>query len=171
VITVSIGVPPLESGSPTEASGKPTDSLRRAAARRGSSAEPFLARDGDSIQGGGKMNKPVFGLLIGGVLGIFDGLTALFYPETRPLIAGIVIGSTFKGVIAGLAIGFFARKVHSLFWGAVFGLAVGLFLAYLVAAMPNPSLQRHYYVEIMVPGAIVGMIVGLATQRFRVKEA
>jgi MFS family permease len=116
------------------------------------------------------MNKPVFGLMVGGVLGIFDGLTALFYPEARPLIAGIVIGSTFKGIIAGLAIGFFARKVHSLLWGTVFGLALGLFLSYLVAAMPNPSLQRHYYVEIMVPGAIVGMIVGLATQRFRPKE-
>jgi hypothetical protein len=112
------------------------------------------------------MNKPVFGLLIGAVLGIFDGLSALFYPEVRPMIVGIVIGSTVKGIITGLAIGFFARKVNSLLWGTVFGLAVGLFLSYLVAAMPDPSLQRHYYVEIMVPGGIVGMIVGLATQKF-----
>ena len=109
------------------------------------------------------MKKPMFGLLIGGVLGIFDGLTALFYPESRPLIIGIVIGSTFKGIITGLAIGYFARKVHSLPLGIMFGLAVGLFLSYLVAAMPNPDLSRHYYVEIMVPGGIVGMIVGLAT--------
>ena len=113
------------------------------------------------------MNKPVFGMLIGGFLGIFDGLTALFYPETQPMIIGIVIGSTFKGIITGLAAGFFARKVNSLAWGIVFGLIVGLFLAYLVAAMPDPSLSRHYYVEIMVPGAIVGMIVGFATQRFK----
>jgi hypothetical protein len=34
-----------------------------------------------------------------------------------------------------------------------------------VAAMPNPSGQ-HYYFAIMLPGAIVGMIVGYATQRF-----
>jgi hypothetical protein len=112
------------------------------------------------------MNKPVFGLALGGILGIFDGLTALLYPESRPLIAGIVVGSTFKGIIAGLAIGFFARKVNSIVWGAVFGLAVGLFLAYLVAAMPQPGVNYHPYVEIMVPGGIVGLIVGLATQRF-----
>jgi hypothetical protein len=113
------------------------------------------------------MNKPVFGLLIGGILGVFDGLTALFYPEARPLIVTIVVGSTFKGVITGLAVGYFAKKVNSLAWGTVFGLSLGLFLSYLVAAMPDPSLSRHYYVEIMVPGGIVGMIAGLATQKFR----
>jgi hypothetical protein len=113
------------------------------------------------------MNKPVFGLLIGGVLGIFDGLSAWFYPEVRPLIIGIVIGSSVKGIITGLAIGFFSRKVNSLGWGIVFGLSVGLLLSYLVAAMPDPSMSRHYYVEIMVPGAIVGMIVGMATQKFK----
>ena|SRR5690349_4936256 len=116
------------------------------------------------------MSKPVFGMLIGGILGIFDGMTALFYPESRPLIVGIVIGSTVKGIITGLAIGFFSRKVNSLALGTVFGLAVGLFLSYLVAAMPNPDLSHHYYVEIMVPGAIVGMIAGLATQKFRATQ-
>src|SRR5438128_265275 len=112
------------------------------------------------------MNKPVYGLILGGILGVFDGMTALFYPESRPLIVTIVIGSTFKGILTGLAIGFFARKVNSVAWGAVFGLAVGLFLAFLVAAMPNPNLSYHPYVEIMVPGGIVGLIVGLATQKF-----
>ena len=113
------------------------------------------------------MNKPVFGLILGGILGIFDGFTALFYPETVPLIVGIVIGSTVKGMIAGIAIGFFARKVHSIQLGVIFGLGVGLLLAYIVAAIPDPSLSRHYYLEIMVPGGIVGMIVGLATQKFQ----
>ena len=106
-------------------------------------------------------------LILGGILGIFDGLTALFYPETVPLIVGIVIGSTVKGMIAGIAIGFFARKVHSIPLGVIFGLGVGLLLAYIVAAIPDPSLSRHYYLEIMVPGGIVGMIVGLATQKFQ----
>src|SRR5688500_5793093 len=111
------------------------------------------------------MNKPVLGLVLGGILGIFDGLTAYFYPETRPLLATIVIGSTVKGIIAGLAIGFFARKVHSLTKGMLFGLAVGLFLAFLVASMPDPTLTRSYYLEIMIPGGIVGLIVGIATQQ------
>jgi hypothetical protein len=34
------------------------------------------------------MNKIMVGLIFGVVLGAVDGATALFYPETRPLIAG-----------------------------------------------------------------------------------
>jgi hypothetical protein len=112
------------------------------------------------------MNKPVLGLVLGGVLGIFDGLTALLYPETRPMITGIVIGSTIKGLVAGVIIGAFARKVPSMPMSVAFGLGLGLLLAYAVAAMPDPSLSRHYYLEIMLPGGIVGMIVGYATQRY-----
>ncbi len=112
------------------------------------------------------MSKPVFGLLLGGVLGILDGLTAYFTPEVRNQLLGIVIGSTFKGLVAGLSIGFFARKVSSLPLGVLFGLAVGLLLAWIVAAMPDPN-GKHYYFEIMLPGALVGAIVGYATQRYR----
>ena len=54
------------------------------------------------------MNKPVFGLLLGGFLGIFDGLTAWFTPEARVALLGIVIGSTVKGLITGISIGYFA---------------------------------------------------------------
>jgi hypothetical protein len=112
------------------------------------------------------MSKPLFGLLLGGVLGIFDGLTAYFTPEVRNQLVGIVIGSTFKGLVAGLSIGFFARKVRSLPLGVLFGLAVGLALAGIVAAMPDPN-GKHYYLEIMLPGALVGAIVGYATQKYR----
>jgi hypothetical protein len=111
------------------------------------------------------MSKPVLGLALGGVLGIFDGLTALFTPEVAPFIVGIVIGSTIKGLIAGIAIGFFARKVNSLPLGIIFGFAVGLLLAFAVAAMPSETGQ-HYYFEIMLPGSILGIIVGFATQKF-----
>lgn len=111
------------------------------------------------------MSKPLLGLLLGGVLGIFDGLTALFTPEVKPFIIGIVIGSTVKGLICGIAIGFFAKKVNSLPLSIVFGLLVGLVLAFAVAAMPSAT-GKHYYFEIMLPGAVVGMIVGFATQRY-----
>jgi hypothetical protein len=111
------------------------------------------------------MNKTVLGLVVGGILGIFDGLTAWFTPAVRAQLLGIVIGSSVKGLIAGLLIGYFARKVQSLPLGIIFGLAVGLLLAFAVAAMPDPS-GKHYYFEIMLPGGIVGMIVGYATQRF-----
>jgi hypothetical protein len=112
------------------------------------------------------MKKPVFGMILGGVLGVFDGLSALVSaPETAPGIIGIVIGSTVKGIIAGVLIGWFARKVNSLPIGIMFGLGVGLVLAWLVSFMQVQAGQPAYYAEIMIPGAIVGLIVGYATQR------
>jgi hypothetical protein len=111
------------------------------------------------------MNKPVFGMLLGGALGIFDGLTALFTPEVVPQITGIVIGSTGKGIITGMLAGFIARKVNSVPIGILCGLLVGLALSYAVAAMPDPS-GKHYYFEIMLPGSILGAIVGFATQKY-----
>ena len=111
------------------------------------------------------MNKALLGLVLGGILGIFDGLTAWFTPAVRPMLGAIVVGSTMKGLVAGVLTGWFARKVNSLGWGLIFGLGIGLLLAYLVAAMPGEN-GEHYYWEIMLPGAIVGLIVGYATQRY-----
>jgi hypothetical protein len=112
------------------------------------------------------MNKPVYGMLLGGFLGIFDGLTALLSaPELAPEILGIVIGSTVKGIVAGLLIGWFAKKVNSLPLGILFGLGVGLLLAFGIAVIPHPS-GKQYYWEIMLPGSVLGVIVGYATQRY-----
>ena len=112
------------------------------------------------------MKKPVYGMLLGGVLGVLDGLSSLVSaPEVAPGIAGIVIGSTFKGVLAGLIIGWFARRKHSVAAGLAFGLGVGLFLAFLITLMNKSSGLPPYYWEIMLPGALVGLIVGYATQK------
>jgi len=112
------------------------------------------------------MNKPLLGLLLGGVLGVFDGLSALVSaPETAPQIVGIVIGSTFKGLIVGVLIGWFARKVDSLPLGILFGLAVGALFALIIALMPDAE-GNHYYWQIVLPGSVLGIIVGYATQRF-----
>jgi len=108
------------------------------------------------------MNKILVGLVLGAILGILDGLTAWFYPEARAGIVGIVIGSTIKGLIAGVLIGWFARKVNSLALGIIFGLGVGLVLAFAVAYMDG----HGYYFKIMLPGGTVGLIVGYATQRY-----
>jgi hypothetical protein len=105
------------------------------------------------------VNKPLFATLLGGFLGIFDGLTALFTPEARSQIVGIVIGSTIKGLLAGVIIGLFATKVHSLVAGTVVGLLVGGFFAYLILLM-NPG----HALNIMLPGCLVGLIVGYAAQ-------
>ena len=111
------------------------------------------------------MNKIVLGLVLGGVLGAVDGLTAWFTPEVRPYILGIVLGSTFKGLIGGIAAGWFANKVHSIPAGIAFGFFVGLVLAFAVAAMPSET-GKHYYFEIMLPGSVLGAVVGWATQRY-----
>jgi uncharacterized membrane protein (UPF0136 family) len=105
------------------------------------------------------MSKPLLGILLGAGLGVLDGLTALMYPETRPIIMGILIGSTFKGLIAGALIGFFAHKISSIPLGLIVGLVVGMGLAYAVAAMPDEQ-GRHYYLEIIIPGTLVGLILG-----------
>jgi hypothetical protein len=107
------------------------------------------------------MKKVLLGVLLGGILGIFDGLTAWFTPEVRSQMVSIVVGSTFKGLLAGVLIGWFARKVNSLLWGIVFGTGVGMLLAFIVA-----HLQRKYYFEIMLPGSLLGLMVGYATQRY-----
>jgi uncharacterized membrane protein (Fun14 family) len=78
---------------------------------------------------------------------------------------GIVIGSTFKGIIVGVLIGWYASRVNSLAKGMVVGLIVAAFFAFLIAVMPNEQ-GGHYWLEIMIPGSIVGLIVGYATQKF-----
>ena len=108
------------------------------------------------------MKKPVFATLLGGLLGIFDGLTAWFTPEVRSQIGGIVIGSTVKGLLTGVIIGFFATRVHSLVAGTIFGLIVGAFFAYLILLM-NPG----HALNIMLPGSLVGVIVGYTAQKYQ----
>ena len=103
------------------------------------------------------MKRVIFATLLGGFLGIFDGLTSWFTPAVRDQLGTIIIGSTFKGLVAGVLIGIFATRVRSLAWTLVFGVLVSGFFAYLVAAM-----QGKYYLEIITPGALVGLIVGFA---------
>lgn len=110
------------------------------------------------------MNKILVGLLFGLILGAIDGATAWFTPEARPMIAGIMVGSSIKGMVVGLLSGWFARKVQSTTWGIVVGATLGLIFAYLVAAMPSEN-GHHYYLEIMLPGFVVGAIIGFLTQR------
>jgi hypothetical protein len=113
------------------------------------------------------VNKPVLGIVVGGILGLLDGFAApLQVPDIAPEAMGIVIGSTFKGVIVGLIAGFFARKVSSVPFGIAVGLLAGLGFAYLIASQPDALTGKHYYREIMLPGSLAGAIVGFVTQRY-----
>ena len=112
------------------------------------------------------MKTPLYGLILGGTLGIFDGLSALISaPEVAPQIVGIVIGSVIKGMITGILIGFAARKLRSFSLGLLIGLVIGTLLSYTVCLLQTGGGQKPYYWQIMLPGAILGLIVGYATTR------
>ena len=110
------------------------------------------------------MNKIAVGLVFGLILGAVDGATSWFYPEARSMITGIMVGSSIKGMVVGLLSGWFARKVQSTGWGIAMGSGIGLLLAFLVAAADTVN-GRHPYLEIMLPGFVVGAIIGFLTQR------
>ena len=117
------------------------------------------------------MGKPVFGLILGGVLGVFDGLTALISaPEVKSEILMIVVGSMGKGLIGGLIIGFIAKKLDNLLLGILAGGAVTTFITYWIARMPATN-GNIYFWEILIPGMIVGLIVGYATQKHEPKRS
>jgi F0F1-type ATP synthase assembly protein I len=75
-----------------------------------------------------------------------------------------MVGSSIKGMIVGLLSGWFARKVQSTAWGIVVGSALGLLFAFLVA-VGEASKGKSHYLEIMLPGFVVGAIIGFLTQR------
>jgi hypothetical protein len=116
------------------------------------------------------MNKPVVGILAGAILGAVDGATAWFTPETRSMLTGIMAASAVKGMLVGVLCGFVARKLHSTWKGIAAGAALGLLFAYIVAAMGSENGQ-HYYLEIMLPGFVVGAIIGFLTQRLGASPA
>ncbi len=109
-------------------------------------------------------NKIWIGVVFGLVLGFLDGATAWFYPETRPVIGGILVGSSFKGLLVGVLSGWFGRKVNSLGWGIAVGASLGLLFAFAVAYMDAQQGTPHY-LEIMAPGFTVGAVIGFLTQR------
>jgi hypothetical protein len=112
------------------------------------------------------MSKTVFGMLVGAVLGLLDGLSAWFYPEARTMMAQIVVGSTIKGIVTGAIAGWVARRQQSVVAGVAVGLVVGFALS-TVAAQGQPD---HFW-EIVLPGMLVGAVTGFATQRYRAAAA
>ena len=116
------------------------------------------------------MYKPLVGVIAGAILGIVDGATAWFTPAVRSQMEGILMGSCVKGMVVGILCGLIARKVHSTTVGLVAGACFGLLFAYLVAAMPQPDGQ-HYYLQIMLPGFVLGALTGFLTQRMGVAPA
>jgi F0F1-type ATP synthase assembly protein I len=106
------------------------------------------------------MNKILVGVAFGLILGALDGATAWFTPEVRSQMTGILIGSSIKGMLVGVLSGWYARKVQSTSKGILVGSVLGLFFAAIIA-----GLQGNHYLEILLPGFVVGAIIGFLTQR------
>ena len=113
---------------------------------------------------GGQMSltKPMLGLAIGGTLGLIDGLSGFLEPSLSPVMTSVITFSLFKGLIAGIAIGYFSKRVHSMLLGILAGLAIAAVLSLLVIWRAGMAL----FWEILLPGMLLGIMVGFATQRF-----
>ena len=112
------------------------------------------------------MKKILIAIALGAALGLIDGSSAWFTPDARPKLGDIILWSTMKDVLAGFLIGVFAVFVRSWKAVAVWGLAVGLALAFWVASVPDPETGKHYYLAIMLPGSVVGLLVGYLTAKY-----
>jgi mannose/fructose/N-acetylgalactosamine-specific phosphotransferase system component IIC len=113
------------------------------------------------------LNRPVLGLIAGAGLGALDGLSALLSsPEVAGQIAGIVIGSMVKGLLAGVITGAIARRFRAPGAGILVGLAVAALITFPIAYLNASHAGRpDYYWKIMLPGALVGAIVGFVVVR------
>lgn len=114
------------------------------------------------------MNRPLLGLLVGAGLGVLDGLSALVSsPEVSEEIGGIVVGSAGKGLVAGIIVGLIARKLSSSRLSTLIGVVVAAVITFPVAHMNATHYGRpDYYWKIMLPGALVGAIVGYVVMRY-----
>jgi hypothetical protein len=108
------------------------------------------------------LTKPMLGLAVGGVLGLFDGLSGFLEPSLAPVMGSVITFSLFKGLLSGIAIGYFSQKVHSMAIGIAAGLGIAGVLSLLVILHAGMAL----FWDILLPGMLLGGIVGFATQRF-----
>ena len=67
--------------------------------------------------------------------------------------------------MTGVLAGWIANHYRSLRIGMAGGLVIGLFLSFLVALMPDPQGNFHFF-EIMLPGALLGLVVGFVCQKW-----
>jgi len=111
---------------------------------------------------GTKVSKPVLGLVVGGMLGLLDGLSGFFEPSLAPVMSSVITFSLLKGLVSGIATGYVSERVHSMLLGVLSGVAIAAGLSLLVILQAGMAL----FWDILLPGMLLGAIVGFATQRF-----
>src|SRR5277367_4918506 len=108
------------------------------------------------------LTKPMLGLAVGGTLGLLDGLSGFLEPSLAPLMTSVITFSLLKGLVAGFAIGYVSQRVHSMLVGILAGIAIAAALSLLVILQAGMVL----FWDIMLPGMLLGVIVGFTTQKF-----
>ena len=108
------------------------------------------------------LSKPTLGLVTGGALGLLDGLSGFLEPSLAAVMTSVITFSMLKGLLSGLAIGFFSERVRSMSLGLFAGIVIAALLSFLVILKAGMGL----FWDIMLPGMLLGLIVGFATQKF-----
>jgi hypothetical protein len=113
------------------------------------------------------LTKPMLGLAVGGTLGLLDGLSGFLEPSLAPVMTGVITSSLLKGVVAGVVIGYVSQKLRSMALGLLAGAAIGALFSLLVILWAGMAL----FWDIMLPGMLLGVIVGFSTQKFGTQVA
>jgi hypothetical protein len=108
------------------------------------------------------MTKPMLGLAVGGTLGLLDGLSGFLEPSLAPLMSSVITFSLLKGLVSGIAIGYVSRRFHSMLVGILAGIGIAAALSLLVILHAGMAL----FWDIMLPGMLLGVVVGFTTQKF-----
>ncbi len=108
------------------------------------------------------LTKPMLGLAVGGTLGLLDGLSGFLEPSLAPVMTSVITFSLLKGLVAGVVIGYVSQKLHSIALGMLAGMAIAAVLSLLVILHAGMTL----FWDIMLPGMLLGVIVGFTTQKF-----
>jgi hypothetical protein len=108
------------------------------------------------------LTKPMLGLAVGGTLGLLDGLSGFLEPSLAPVMSKVITFSLLKGLLSGIAIGYVSQRFHSMLVGILAGALIAAALSLLVILRAGMAL----FWDIMLPGMLLGVVVGFTTQRF-----
>jgi hypothetical protein len=108
------------------------------------------------------LTKPMLGLAVGGTLGLLDGLSGFLEPSLAPVMSSVITFSLLKGLVSGVAIGYVSQRFHSMLVGILAGIGIAAALSLLVIVHAGMAL----FWDIMLPGMLLGVVVGFTTQKF-----
>ena len=108
------------------------------------------------------LTKPMLGLAVGGTLGLLDGLSGFLEPSLAPVMSSVITFSLLKGLLSGIAIGYVSQRVHSMAVGLLAGLGIAAAMCLVVILHAGMAL----FWDIMLPGMLLGVVVGFTTQKF-----